>query len=205
MAKPTKPGSTTPTFTSSTPPNPATTASPSGSATSAPASKSRAVNLNFADFQEIVTHLFILQPAPVRKFFGWKKIDEEDPRNFENIVHQHSYRTMTSQGEAMTQCAHVLAHFHTCKIKLDDKGTPVLNEKNELQIEVGPAQTTSGNKVVPWPYDEVPHTHESYYVRSNKIKVDSISPDMMRKIQEMDPFNKIGLTSTSYPTGSKGA
>lgn len=164
--------------------------------------------LNFSKSSQIVSHLFKLGEAKVRKFTGWNEAQKDDSKQeneqyFQSFTHEHTYRTMTSQGERMDKCSPTAAHFHECKIAVDDKGNYILDGQGRLKIEVGPAKTTSGKKVILWPYDKpVPHTHQAVYVRSDEIQISSTSAEAFQASQSLDPIKRMGL-NTQFPASTR--
>jgi len=152
--------------------------------------------LDFNEHQEIITHLFILKTAQMKKYMGWKSDWEADikadPQYMQAFDHQHSYRTMNSDGEFLDSAHPVGGHFHQCKIKVDEKtGKPALDENGHLQIEVSEAMTIAKGKPAAYPYDH--HTHEAYYVRSNRIKVQQIAPEVIQRIGQLQSTYGLGI------------
>lgn len=150
------------------------------------------VILNFNDNSEIITHLFQLKTAKMTKYEGWKNVDSMPPAEkklameqfMRQYDHEHSYRTLTSLGEWMNGANAVGGHYHLCEVILNEKTGQPVAVNGMLQIKVGPAVTERGGVIVPYPWDQ--HTHEAIYVRSNRIKVQSISPEVVQKIAALD-------------------
>lgn len=154
--------------------------------------KAGEIAMRFEETSEIITHLFILEPTTVLKYTHWKTREALEAQGqkevaddyTKNVVHEHSFRTMTSQGEWMDHSNQVAGHFHVCKVVKDAKGNPVVDGNGFLTIEVGEAVTIHNGQVVPYPYDK--HKHAAHYVRSNKIHVSAISADVFAKVSAVD-------------------
>lgn len=127
---------------------------------------------------EVDHDLFKLDVAMMQKDTSY----EGAAPNYLPVEHAHFFHSYSSKGKKQEYCSFTGGHAHKCKMSIDSSG--------DLVLEIGPAVVNRGGKWVPnMLRDENGnysikdnHTHKSSYIRSEKIKIRTVSSDQQQAV-----------------------
>lgn len=132
--------------------------------------------IRFSEQIEMLSHLYKLIEAPVKKFIGKgtgkNEHPEATPGDFIDMGHAHIFRTLDSEGNTHVRSASLCGHYHMIELKYNDKNP---EEAPEIVAMSGPMQLVpkkiKGKTVmVDEPVNHYDfHTHNVEYLKSEKI------------------------------------
>lgn len=132
-------------------------------------SKKDIVERVYSTGQDIDHDLFKLESAEMLK-----NISSLPPPTFEPTAHCHFFHTVDSDGRKQELCAAVGGHFHKMEV-INTGGVPIV--KCGPPIKWGTYKDRYGNqtRALVRFLDDDNHTHEVRYLKSEKIKLRSVS------------------------------
>ena len=124
----------------------------------------------FSKTREIISDVFRLEAAPVKKQVGIESDFDKDPDSFRDFDHTHVFRTFDSDGKMHTRCCSTAGHFHDIEWEKDADGKPFVKSVS------GPKVMARKQIKGKWSHVSVPannydeHVHDVTYLQSHKVQ-----------------------------------
>lgn len=140
----------------------------------------------YATSKEVDHDLFKLSVARMLKWMGYNK-GEKDPDDLIPAEHCHFFHTIDSDGRPQQFCSSIGGHFHKMEVVDDGSGVPKVKcVSGPLQFKFENYRKNRANKrrkiAVP-ANDFDTHTHESEYVRSEKVALRKVNVDAVELVR----------------------
>lgn len=150
------------------------------------------IQRRFQEATEFFSDCFKLEMGKALKFIGWNKQQRNFPfgqhgelnEGWVSAEHVHWFHSVDSSGKIQDKCTSANGHFHKMKVERDKNGeiVEVKCVSGPMKFEVGPDQYGRvGKNIVPV-NEHDKHTHETIYIKSNKLKKPVMNPEALKVI-----------------------